>query len=196
MRWRPKSPASRLFAQSFIQTQIKENIKAHRHGSLSGETTGDLWFPSQRTTSNTENVSIWWRHHEWRLFVNWTIENKLHEIFINTPCFSLKKSHATCFILSVTGFCHYRVINGYSNLVYTFIMQIYLWYISFVVNSFHLKAPVTAKKTIGLVALVSISGTIKLIGTRSFWEVIAILLEIWYRYIAFIKGNLIFEWLN
>ena len=71
-------------------------------------------FPSQRDTSNAENVSIWWRHHEWRPFVNWTLENKRREIFINTPCFSLKKSHATCFILSLTGLCHYGVINGYS----------------------------------------------------------------------------------
>ena len=30
-RWRFKSSASRLFTQSFIQTQIKENIKAPRH---------------------------------------------------------------------------------------------------------------------------------------------------------------------
>ena len=30
-RWRHKSPASRLFIQPFIQTQIKENIKASRH---------------------------------------------------------------------------------------------------------------------------------------------------------------------
>ena len=30
-RWRPKSPASRQFAQTFIQTQIKGNIKAPCH---------------------------------------------------------------------------------------------------------------------------------------------------------------------
>ena len=29
--WRLKSPASQLFTQSFIQAQIKENIKAPRH---------------------------------------------------------------------------------------------------------------------------------------------------------------------
>ena len=32
-----KSPASRLFTQAFIQTQIKENIKAPRHWPLRGE---------------------------------------------------------------------------------------------------------------------------------------------------------------
>ena len=50
-----QSPAWRLFTQSFIQAQIKENIKAPRHWPLYGEVTG--------TGSNAENVSIWWRHH-------------------------------------------------------------------------------------------------------------------------------------
>ena len=40
-----QTPASRLFAQSFIQTQIKENIKALRHWPLCGEFTGDRWIP-------------------------------------------------------------------------------------------------------------------------------------------------------
>ena len=35
-RWRLKSPASRLFTQPFIQTQIKENIKLLRHWPLRG----------------------------------------------------------------------------------------------------------------------------------------------------------------
>ena len=45
-----------------FQTQIKENIKAPRHWPLYGEFTGPGEFPAQRA-SNTENVSIWWRHH-------------------------------------------------------------------------------------------------------------------------------------
>ena len=61
-RWRLKSPASRLFTQPFIQTQIKENIKAPRHWPLCGELTGTGEFPTHRT-SYAENVSIWWRHH-------------------------------------------------------------------------------------------------------------------------------------
>ena len=63
-RWRLKSPALRLFTQSFIQAQIKENIKAPRHWPLCGEFTGAGEFPAQRA-SNAENVSIWWRHHEY-----------------------------------------------------------------------------------------------------------------------------------
>ena len=44
--WTSKtSPASRLFTQSFIQLQIKENIKALRHWPLWGEFTGDRWIP-------------------------------------------------------------------------------------------------------------------------------------------------------
>ena len=57
-----KSPASRLFTQPFIQTQIKENIKAPCHWPLCGEFTGTGEFPAQMA-SNAENVSIWWRYH-------------------------------------------------------------------------------------------------------------------------------------
>ena len=60
MWWRLKSPASWLFAQPFVQTQIKENSKASRHWPLWPVTGG---FPSQRA-SNAENVFIWWSHHD------------------------------------------------------------------------------------------------------------------------------------
>ena len=62
-RRRLKSLASRLFAQLFVQAQIKVNIKAPRHWLLPEKSTCDQWFPSQRA-SNAENVSIWWRFHE------------------------------------------------------------------------------------------------------------------------------------
>ena len=39
------TPAWRLFTQAFIQTQIKENIKAPRHWPMCGEFTGDRWIP-------------------------------------------------------------------------------------------------------------------------------------------------------
>ena len=51
-----------LFTQPFIQTHIKENIKAPRHWPLCGEFTGTGEFPAQKA-SYAENVSIWWRHH-------------------------------------------------------------------------------------------------------------------------------------
>ena len=45
IRWRLKSPASRLFTQSFIQAQIKENTKVLRHWPLWGEFAGERWIP-------------------------------------------------------------------------------------------------------------------------------------------------------
>ena len=51
-----------MLTQPFIQTQIKENIKAPRHWPLCWEFTGTGELPAQRA-SYAENVSIWWRHH-------------------------------------------------------------------------------------------------------------------------------------
>ena len=48
---------SRLFTQSFIRAQIKENIKVPRHWPLCGEFTGTGEFPAQRA-SNAENASF------------------------------------------------------------------------------------------------------------------------------------------
>ena len=45
VRWRLRSPHSRLFTQSFIQAHIKENIKAPRHWPLWGEFTGGRQIP-------------------------------------------------------------------------------------------------------------------------------------------------------
>ena len=56
------TPLQWLFTRSFIEAQIKENIKAPRHWPLCGEFTGTGEFPAQRA-SNAENGSIWWRHH-------------------------------------------------------------------------------------------------------------------------------------
>ena len=58
----PQITSLAVFTQSFIQTQMKENIKAPRHWPLCGEFTGTGEFPAQKA-SNAENVSIWWRHH-------------------------------------------------------------------------------------------------------------------------------------
>ena len=40
-----KSPGSRLFAEPFVQAQIKEYIKAPRYWPLGGKVTGDRWNP-------------------------------------------------------------------------------------------------------------------------------------------------------
>ena len=57
--WCPKSPAYRLFAQPFVQAQIKEDTKA---GLYEGNPSVTGGVPSQRA-SNDVNASIWWRHH-------------------------------------------------------------------------------------------------------------------------------------
>ena len=92
-----------MFIQPFIQTQITENTKAQRHWPLCGEFTGDRWiprtngqlrgsvtglcagnspgtddFPAQMA-SNAENVSIWWRHHATRPFVQRLIQANSRE---------------------------------------------------------------------------------------------------------------------
>ena len=59
---RLKSPASRLFTQPFVQTQIKK-IPATRHwGFCEWNSPLTSEFSTQRA-SDAENVSIWWRHH-------------------------------------------------------------------------------------------------------------------------------------
>ena len=61
-RYRLKSPASRLFTQSFIQTQIKKTSKLRVTGLCAGNSPGTGEFPAQMA-SNAQNVSIRWRHH-------------------------------------------------------------------------------------------------------------------------------------
>ena len=67
VRWRLKSW---LFAQQFLQAQIKENIKAPCHWPLWGKFTGGWGIPEQKA-NNAENVSIRWCHHAdnyWQVF--------------------------------------------------------------------------------------------------------------------------------
>ena len=61
-RWRVISPASRFFAQPFVQVQIKENIKVPRYWPLWRESTGDgfdkaimiifQWRPQRHTVQS------------------------------------------------------------------------------------------------------------------------------------------------
>ena len=55
---------TKMFTQPFIQVQIKENIKAPRHWPLCGNSPVAGEFPAQMA-SDAENVSIWWRYHEY-----------------------------------------------------------------------------------------------------------------------------------
>ena len=68
-RWRRKSPASQLFTQPLIQTQIKKTSKLRVTGLCVGNSSGTGEFPAQMA-SNTANFSIWWRHHVDRKLVS------------------------------------------------------------------------------------------------------------------------------
>ena len=61
----PQSPASWLFTQPFIQTQIKENIKAPRHWPSCGEFTGDRWIP--RTNGQVRGKCLHLMTSSWHL---------------------------------------------------------------------------------------------------------------------------------
>ena len=57
-RWRLKSPASRLYTQPFVQTQIKKNIKTPRHWPFSVEIPKLInWI--------LIDVPLRWRHNGW-----------------------------------------------------------------------------------------------------------------------------------
>ena len=64
-RWRLKSPATPFFTQPFIQAQIKITQKLRVTGLCAGNSPVTDEFPAQMA-NNAENVSIWWRHHEYR----------------------------------------------------------------------------------------------------------------------------------
>ena len=52
-----------MFAQSFLQAQIKETSNIRVTGLCEGSPPVSGGFPSQRASTNAEDVSIWWRHH-------------------------------------------------------------------------------------------------------------------------------------
>ena len=58
----PRSPASRLFTQPFIQAQTKKASKLLVTGLCAGNSRVTGEFPAQRA-SNAENVNISWLHH-------------------------------------------------------------------------------------------------------------------------------------
>ena len=67
--------ASRLFAQPFVQVQIKKTSKLHITGLCEGNSPVTGGFPSQRA-SNTENASIWWPFYDYSFStrrVNWFV---------------------------------------------------------------------------------------------------------------------------
>ena len=56
-----------MFTQPFIRAQIKETSKLRDTGLCAGNSPGTGEFHAQMD-SDVENVSIWWRHHEFDFF--------------------------------------------------------------------------------------------------------------------------------
>ena len=71
VRWRLKSPESRLFTQPFVQKQIKENIKAPRHWLCEGNSPVTHRWPvdSPHKEPVTRNETGKWLHSDYIL--NW-----------------------------------------------------------------------------------------------------------------------------
>ena len=84
MRWRLKSPSSRILQNHLFRRRWKKTSKLRLTGLCEGNSPVTGEFLSQRA-SNPENVSIWWRHHglspaqpnhyldQCWLVVNWTV---------------------------------------------------------------------------------------------------------------------------
>ena len=77
-RWRLKSPASRLFTQSFIQAQIKENLQAPCHWPLWGEFTGDRWI--SRTKGQWRGKCFHLMTSSWAGTAQWRAEHFLVDL--------------------------------------------------------------------------------------------------------------------
>ena len=62
--WHLISPASPLFTHRLFGRRSKKTSKLRVTCLCVGNSPGTGEFPAQMA-SNAENVSIWWRHHEW-----------------------------------------------------------------------------------------------------------------------------------
>ena len=56
--------ASHITSIEIVYSNVYSNIKAPSHWPLCGDSPGTGEFPAQKA-SDAENVSIWWRHHEY-----------------------------------------------------------------------------------------------------------------------------------
>ena len=72
-------PASRLFTQPFIQTQIKENIKALLHWPLCGDFTGDRWIP--RTNGQLRGKCFRLMTSSWCIYQNFMVNAGFHNVW-------------------------------------------------------------------------------------------------------------------
>ena len=71
-----------VYSTVYSGADQEENIKAPRHWPLCGEVTVTGEFPTQRA-SNAENVSVWWRHHEFQKYSPGWHVSLLHIFFLD-----------------------------------------------------------------------------------------------------------------
>ena len=65
--------ASQITSFTIVHSTIYSGADQRKHQSSAsvagvGNSPGTGWFTAQ-VASNAENVSIWWRHHDWRFYV-------------------------------------------------------------------------------------------------------------------------------
>ena len=100
-RWRPlrwrhngRDSVSGFFAQSFIQTQIKENIKVPRHWPMCAKFTGDRWIPrSNDQMFPFDDVIMLWLNR-WHVLINnwrWAHDKTKR----NSTVYILRRIHCT-----------------------------------------------------------------------------------------------------
>ena len=103
--WRFKSPASRLFAQPFIQAQIKENIKAPHHWPLWGEFTGDRWIP--HTMGQQCGKCLHLITSSWSIFITRDSEGIMFSPAVSVFCVVTFLCHDVCLDdLIMTDWCY------------------------------------------------------------------------------------------
>ena len=115
-RWRLKSPASRWFAQPFVQAQIKKTSKLRVAGLCEGNSPVTSEFPSQKTI-NAENVSIWWRHHG-PSATNYPLATRAYESHFRNKQRVLMHGHQGWNVRH--SLCHIYMIYVYIWVVYSF----------------------------------------------------------------------------
>ena len=86
--WRPEILAYRVFVQRLFQTDSK-NIKGPRYCSFVRRTTLTCGFPAQRE-SNTEDLSIWWRHNWSKAIIIW---DNYSSLGYDGTCIILRNMH-------------------------------------------------------------------------------------------------------
>ena len=94
-----------------FRRRSKKTLKLRVSGLCAGNSPGTGEFPAQMA-SNAENVSIWWRHHEYVIFPhpklnipmptrqNYTFASKARNLLFSNISRHGVNSHICCFVIS------------------------------------------------------------------------------------------------